>query len=117
MHEKKYKEGTVFLCKVTSISKNFFEVLTSNKEKGVVYINDVSDYYVTNLNNLVNIGDIVYLTYKGQNNNDILLFSFKENRSLFLRTPFEFELDKINQKNDFQNLFDFTNKEIKKWKK
>ena len=48
----------------------------------------------------------------------MFIFSFKESRTSFLKTPFNFQLkDLETSKNDFENLLKFTNKEIKKWKK
>ena len=115
---RQHKPGTVFLCKVVYISKNFFEIRTTNGEKGIVYINEISDYFVNDLKAVINENDILYLTLKDIKPDGTLLLSFKENRSYFLRTPFEFELTKSEEiKTKFQNLFDFTNKEIKKWKK
>lgn len=116
--EKKYEIGNIYLCKIVSISKKWFEVLTTNHDKGVAYINEISDYFVNDINSLVNVGDILYLTLINIKEDGILNFSFKENRSNFLRAPFKFEISENNQKQEeFQNLFEFTNKEIKKWKK
>ncbi len=118
MNKNNYEPGTIFLCKVTSIAKNYFEVLTSNKEQGLVYINETSDYFIKDLNGIINIGDIFYLTLKKIRNDGVLLLSFKENRSCFLKMPFEFKINKSHDDSyKFQNVFDFTNKEIKKWKK
>ena len=104
----------IVLGKVTKIGKTFFEVITSDRTKGVVFVNEVSDYYVNDLNNVVNVGDVLYLVVK-KIENDRLILSFKENRSDFLRTPFEYSL--IDSKNeDFKNVLEFTKKEIKKWK-
>ncbi len=112
----KDKIGLVFLCKTAFIGKNFFEVETTNGEKGIVYINEVSDYYVNNLNSIVKEHDIIYLTLKSIREDGILMFSLKENKTHFLKTPFEFNFNK-NFSDKFQNLFNFTNEEIKKWKK
>ncbi|MBR2998851.1 MAG: hypothetical protein IKF44_00440 [Mycoplasmataceae bacterium] len=116
-NKNNYEPGTIFLCKVLSISKNFFEVITSNKIKGIVFINETSDYYVKNLNNIISVGSILYLTLK-EIKKDMFIFSFKESRTSFLKTPFNFQLTNLEaSKKDFENLLKFTNKEIKKWKK
>lgn len=118
VNSNKYEKGTIFLCKVVSLQKNFFEVVTPNQEKGIVYINEISDYYVNSLNSIVEIGNILYLTLKEINEDGLLILSFKESRSYFLRMPFKFELNNFDNDNcKFQGLYDFTNKEIKKWKK
>ncbi len=109
------KKDSIYLCKVTAVSKNFFEVVTTEKENGIVYLSDVSDYFVSNLRDVVHIGDIFYLVYKSMKDKDTIIFSFKKNKSPFLRSPFDFGLEKENSY--FQGLLDHTNKEIKKWNK
>lgn len=117
MNKNRYKIGESLLCRVTHVHKNFFEVITSNKDIGKIYVKEISDYYVKDLISIVKIGDVLYLTLKGFLDDGTLLFSFKENRSYFLRTPFEFKIAESNEeKNGFERLFDFVNKEIKKWK-
>ena len=116
--KRRYEIGESILCKVVAINKNYFEIQTLDKEKGITYVNEISDYYVNNLKSVVNVGDVLYLKFKSVRQDGTLLLSFKENRSYFLRTPFEFELNESNEeKTKFQNLFKFTNEEIKKWKK
>lgn len=110
----KHKIGMIFLCKVTFIAKNYFEVETTESEKGVTYINEISDYFVKNINSILNINDIIYLVLKSVRDDGVLVFSFKENKPFFLRAPFEFN---FSERSSFQKLFDFTNKEIKRWKK
>lgn len=107
-------ENKIFLCKIIKIGKTFFEVITSCGKKGVVFIDNVSDYYVKDLNEIVQLDNILYLVLK-EYDGDRLILSFKKNRSDFLRTPFEFSIKKT--KENFKNLFNFTNEEIEKWKK
>lgn len=115
--KNQYKIGENLLCKVTRVHKNFFEVVTLNKHIGKIYVKEISDYYVKDLISIVKIGDVLYLTLKSFLEDGTLLFSFKENRSYFLRTPFEFKISESNEeKKGFEKLFDFVNEEIKKWK-
>lgn len=116
MNKKTTKDqiGMIFLCKVTLIAKNYFQVETTENQKGVAYINEISDYFVKSIDSIVKVNDIVYLVLKSVRDDGVLVFSFKENKPFFLRAPFEF---KFGEKSTFQKLFDFTNKEIKKWKK
>lgn len=107
-------QKNIVLCKIIKIGKTFFEVETSFGMKGIVFINEISDYFIKNINEIVQIGNILYLTIKGENKGKLIL-SFKENRSEFLKTPFEFTIKKTKQ--NFKNLYIFTNKEIEKWKK
>lgn len=82
----------------------------------MVYINEVSDYYVNDLRAIIKENDIIYLTLKSIQDDNTLIFSLKENKTCFLKTPFEFNFSK-DFSDKFQNLFNFTNEEIKKWKK
>lgn len=104
----------VVLCKVTKIHKTYFEVLTSCGNRGIVYISDISDYYVKDISEIVEMNTILYLIVKEKKEGRFVL-SFKKNRSEFLRTPFEFKIE--NNNTNFKNLYDFTRKEINKWKK
>lgn len=115
--KKVYEIGTVFLCKVLKISKTYFTVRTSTQERGIVFINDISDYFVKDLEQIVGVGDVLYLTLKEVKGDGNFVFSFKTNKASYLRTPFEWDLSKSSNKDEFQNLFDFVNKEIKKWRK
>lgn len=105
---------SVVLCKVTKINKTYFEVMTSCGHKGIVYISDISDYYVKDINELVELNSILYLVVKEIRDGKLFL-SFKQNRSEFLRMPFEFKIQ--NQNANFKNLFDFTKEQIQKWNK
>lgn len=111
------KIGTVSLCKITAIKKNHFEVITPEKELGIVLINEASDYFVNDLNDIISVGDVIYLIYKERGRDNKWLFSFKERRSHYLRTPFEFDIQQNVNRMEFEKLFNFTNEEIKKWKK
>lgn len=111
---KTIKNNEIVLCRVSKIGKTYFEVVTSFGKKGVVFINEVSDYFVKDLDEIVQMNNILYLVIKGEKDGKLLL-SFKENRSEFLKTPFEFSIKKTNL--NFENLYTFTNKEIAKWKK
>ena len=105
---------SIVLCKVTKINKTYFEVITSCNRKGIVYISDISDYYVKDINEIVELNVILYLIVK-ESHKDRLILSFKQNRSEFLRTPFEFKI--AAKDTHFENLYDFTRREIQKWKK
>lgn len=112
--EEKELEDKIVLCRITKINKSYFEVVTSIGERGIVYINEVSDYYVKNLNEIIQLNNVLYLVVKEYKDNKLFL-SFKKNRSDFLKTPFEFTIK--NTEKNFENLFNFTNEEIKKWKR
>lgn len=108
------RKDDIVLCKITKIGKTHFKIVTSFGKKGIVFINEISDYYIKNINEIVQLNNILYLIIKGEENGKLIL-SFKENRSEFLKTPFEFAIKKTNL--NFKNLYTFTNKEIQKWKK
>ncbi len=111
------KIGLSLLCKVTGINKNFFEVETSNGTKGIVYINETSDYFIKDLNKIIFVGDILYLVLKKIDRSGLLYFSFKEKRPFYLKNPFEFTIELEQNENNFNGLLNFTVSEVKKWKK
>ena len=77
VNKNENKIGLVFLCKTTFIGKNFFKVETEKKKKGIVYINEVSDYYINDLHSIIKEHDIIYLTLKSIQDDNSLIFSLK----------------------------------------
>lgn len=109
MDKKVYIKG-----KVTKINKNFFEVLTSDNKKGIVYINDVSDFYISNLSLVFEIGEELELLVKSFRD-DIYFCNFKSWRPDFLNFPFKYEIGET--KSGFKNLSKYNKKEVLKWRK
>lgn len=106
--------GKTILGKVTKVGKKYFEIVTPNKIKGIIFIKEISDFFVKEVEDLIQINKIIYVKVKGIYE-DKLICSFKENRADFLRSPFDFEIK--NTQKDFENLYNFTNEEVRKWKK
>lgn len=106
--------GKTVLGKVTRIGKKYFEITTPNKIRGIIFIKEMSDFFVKEVEELIQIDKIIYVKVKGIYE-DKLICSFKENRADFLRSPFDFEIK--NTQKDFENLYNFTNEEVRKWKK
>lgn len=109
MNKKKYIKG-----KVTKINKNFFEVITSDNKMGMVYINDVSDYYISNLSAFFEIGEELELLVK-YFKDEIYFCDFKSGRPDFLNFPFKYEINET--KSGFNNLSEYNKKEVLKWRK
>ncbi|MGL6125090.1 MAG: hypothetical protein ACRC1F_01205 [Metamycoplasmataceae bacterium] len=109
MNKKLYIKG-----KISKINKNFFVVITSDNKMGVVYINDISDYYIKNLSTVFEIGEELELLVK-YIKDDIYFCDFKSGKPDFLNFPFEYEINET--KSGFNNLLEYNKKEVLKWKK
>ncbi|MGL4343100.1 MAG: hypothetical protein ACRCRZ_00830 [Metamycoplasmataceae bacterium] len=88
--------------------------MTDDKQKGILYINNISDYYISDLNVIFKEGDFLFLKEILVKKN-VKYFDFKEDRPRFLRQPFSFDLEET--KNNFINLKNKVDEDIKKWTK
>ncbi len=109
MNKKIYIKG-----KINKINKNFFQVITPNNEQGIVYINDVSDFYINSLSSIFKIGEDVELLVKYYKDG-IYFCDFKSERADYLNFPFAYDIQET--KSGFQNLLTYNKKEVLKWKK
>jgi len=109
MNEKLYVFG-----KIVKITKNFFLVIVKDKKQGLVYINDISDYYINDLSLLFTIGEEIELLVK-YIKDDIYFCDFKNGRADFLNFPFKYQI--AETKSGFKNLYKYNNEEVLKWKK
>ncbi|MGL5308824.1 MAG: hypothetical protein ACRC9F_02115 [Metamycoplasmataceae bacterium] len=98
--------------KVTRINKNFIVLITKNREMCVVYVNDISDYYIENLKSIFVIGEELELLVKYVKD-DIYFCDFKTGKPDFLNFPFEYEINET--KSGFDNLSKYNEKEVMKW--
>ncbi|MGY6172426.1 S1 RNA-binding domain-containing protein [Candidatus Mycoplasma pogonae] len=55
------KENQVVKGKVKSISDKYFWVDLEDDYQGVIFVNEISDYFVSDINKVVTIGDIISL--------------------------------------------------------
>ncbi|MGL4252107.1 MAG: hypothetical protein ACRDCJ_00210 [Metamycoplasmataceae bacterium] len=107
MDKKMYMKG-----KITRINKNFLVVITKNRKMGVVYVNDISDYYIENLKTLFRIGEELELLVKYVKD-DIYFCDFKTGKADFLNFPFKYEIHET--KSGFNNLSKYNEEEVMKW--
>jgi ribosomal protein S1 len=103
---KKYIKGYV-----NKITKNFVEVQTEDNKVGIIYINDVSDYYVRSLPEIFHLGEKLELLVKSFKDN-VYFCDFKSGRADYLNFPFKYEIKETASA--FQNLLNFNNKEVDK---
>lgn len=99
--------------KVTKLDKKNFEFITPDNKKGIVFISEISDYYIDEIKSIIKISSFLTLEVI-EIKNDLLHCSFKGIRPDYLKNPFKYKLQETNNK--FQNLLNFTKKEIEKWK-
>lgn len=107
--KQKYVTG-----KINKITKNFFSVVIEGDKKGLVYINDISDYYINDINRFFEIGEEFELLIK-YFKDDIYFCDFKTGRADYLNFPFEYKIKET--KNKFENLYNYNEQEVLKWKK
>ncbi|MBN0970584.1 hypothetical protein [Mycoplasma phocoeninasale] len=100
----------IIRAKVTKVWKNTVNLVTKNNVRCFLNINEVSDYYVNNLNLLFEVGQIREVQIIDVMPTGEYLVSFKRIHPRMLRNPFSFKLEKNDPK--FKNLLDFTNKGI-----
>lgn len=109
MDKKLYIKG-----RITKINKNFFVFVTMDNKMGVVYINDISDYYIKDLKLIFGLGEQLELLVK-YIKDDIYFCDFKTGRPDFLHFPFKYEINET--KNGFNNLSKYNKEEVLKWRK
>ncbi|AAT28041.1 S1 RNA-binding domain protein [[Mycoplasma] mobile] len=110
-----FKKDQVLFGKVEQINfKNI--ILLFDEYKAIVFINELSDYFVQNISHLFKIGEKIFVQiYKIEEEEKVLYCSYKALMPNLLKEPFDHVIEET--KNGFQNLLNKTNKEIKKWKK
>ncbi|TPE56977.1 hypothetical protein FJO69_02595 [[Mycoplasma] falconis] len=107
---KEYYVGKIIRAKVVKVLKNLVILVTKENKKCYLNINEISDYYVKNLNIMFKVGDIKELIIIEVMHTGELVVSFKKIHPKEIRNPFEFKLDTKNC--EFDALLDFTNKGI-----
>ncbi len=86
---KNYKVGDIVKCMVTAIEAYGFFVSTEDWYSGLVHISEITEGYVKDITNYVNIGDVIYCQIIGsdQKNNQLKLsvknINFKASKKAF----------------------------------
>lgn len=73
MLSKEYKKGTIVTGCVTGIEKYGIFVSLDNYYSGLVHISEISDSFVRNINDYVNIGETINVKILDVNENDFHL--------------------------------------------
>lgn len=108
--------GEIVLGKVKSINKNFFWVDLPEEYQGVVFINEISDFFIKDINKIVKIDDVIKLEVLNYNEKKKkACLSWKKIRPKYLKKPFEFEIKETPK--GFDNLLKHAKKEVEDWKK
>ncbi|AXE60498.1 hypothetical protein DA803_00075 [[Mycoplasma] phocae] len=102
--------GKIIKAKVTKVWKNTINLVTKDNVKCFLSINEVSDYYISNLNLIFRTGQIREVQIIDVMPSKEYVVSFKRIHPKMLRNPFSFKLEK-NEPN-FKGLLEFTNKGI-----
>lgn len=112
--EKKELKGKVF-----KITKNYFELCSKEGKLGIVFINDISDFFVADINDYVKIGDNISVEIlHDAPEHKAVKCSFKNLRPEHLKSPFEFRMEDVSDGATFSRLKNFVEDEVKrKWKR
>ena len=101
---------SIITGKIIKIQKNYLIVSIKKNLIVRVYISDISDYYVKNLNTLFKINQkYEFLVLDIKNDNKIKL-SWKLINPLFMKNPFSFKIEEVG--NGFKKLIKNTNQKI-----
>ena len=103
------KKGNIVSCKVKKINKTFLLVELFDKQKAIVHISNISDYYVGSLKNLFKL-DGYYDFEVIDSKIDNIKLSWKSLNPRFLKNPVAFEIKET--KKGFNNLKKFVMEEI-----
>lgn len=90
-----YKTGNVIEVKVRKVLKTHVMVkpIDSTNWIGILHISQISDYLVTNLQNLFTVNQNLFLYIVSvDENKQFINFSYKKIRPRFLKNPYEFVL-------------------------
>ncbi|MBN3534828.1 S1 RNA-binding domain-containing protein [Mycoplasma procyoni] len=108
--------GDIVVGRVKNIFKNYFWVDIDDDYQGVVFINEVSDYFVKDLHDFFKLGDYVKLKIINVNHyNKKMSLSFKALNPKLLKNPFNYKICETDS--GFENLFKHALKEVEEWKK
>lgn len=107
-----YKINGIVSGKVVEIDKNWISVELKDGTKHKVHISNVSDFYVSSLNNLFKIGQkSKFIIISVDKENNIVKLDWKTIHPRFLKGPFEYEMKET--KKGFSSLKENTEREVK----
>lgn len=106
-----YKVGDIVQGKVEKILTTHFIVAFKDDWKGLVHVSKISDYFVSSINTMFNIGEKYYFeVIEVDENEKRVKLSWKSIMPRFVKDPFEFTIEET--KGGFNNLNDFVKEEV-----
>ncbi|MGL4183852.1 MAG: S1 RNA-binding domain-containing protein [Metamycoplasmataceae bacterium] len=106
------RNNDIIFGKVSEVNRNWILFDIDEEYTGFLHISKITDYFVSNLNNTFKIGDELTMKILFIKNKTFYL-DFKNERPLFLKNPFSFDIKETEK--GFKNLLNFTKGEIKAW--
>ena len=98
--------GDIVQGKIQEISKTHFIVDVKGGWTGLVHVSKISDYFVTNISSMFNIGDKYYFeVIEVEQEEKRIKLSWKNIMPRFQKDAFEFDIEET--KNGFSNLKKF----------
>lgn len=103
--------GDIVQGKIREISKTHFIADVKGDWTGLVHVSKISDYFVTNINMMFNVGDKYYFeVIEVDEEEKRIKLSWKNIMPRFQKDAFEFDLEETE--NGFKNLNSFVEKRI-----
>lgn len=98
--------------KIVWIGKTVIKIELENNTIGNLYVSEISDYYVWDIEKYFALGEILdFIILKSSD--DKILLGWKQINPRFQKNPFTFTIEETE--NGFTNLKSYINKEIKEW--
>lgn len=106
-----YKVGDIVQGRVEKILNTHFIVGFKDEWKGLVHVSKISDYFVSSIQSMFDIGEKYYFeVIEVDEKEKRVKLSWKSIMPRFVKDPFEFSIEETN--NGFKNLKDFVEKEV-----
>ena len=105
------RKGDIVHGKILKIYKTNV-VISVNDYKGILYISNISDYYVSRINNFFKIDKMYQFKILSINKyKKTMILNWKAIHPRYLKDPFSFDINET--KNGFKNLKDSVKKNLK----
>lgn len=107
---QEYEIGQIIKAKITKIWKRFVYLMTIDGRKCYLSVNEISDFFVSNIKEKFRVGEIKQVQIIGIDRN-LLIVSYEQIHPIELKNPFDYKMQ--TKDNHFDELLDFVEKGIK----
>ena len=93
---QEYEIGQIIKAKITKIWKRFVYLMTIDGRKCYLSVNEISDFFVSNIKEKFRVGEIKQVQIIGIDRN-LLIVSYKQIHPIELKNPFDELLDFVEK--------------------